>query len=313
MTISTTWKRTKEILLPGNWEIAGYIGDPARAHEIIATNHPRFVLEGPMGKYWADPMIFRYDGRTAVLFEEYVHSEQTAYIVAQELNERGEKIGVARRVTSDPWHMSFPHCVEIHGELYLVPESIQRGAVIAYRCKSFPFDWEPHIVLLERMNGADPTLHLEGDVVYLTMSEHGGGGPDNRGRLSVFWCAAEAFPNAIWHRVPTGQGTRGRNAGPLFRSQGQLIRPAQLSIDSYGEKVSLREVTLLSREGYDEREVAMVEPVSRRFSHYHTLSSAGDLFVIDRKRIGLGPVVKAQAGRVQRAVASMRFASRFGL
>lgn len=306
MAVTASLHRLQELLLPGNWEIAGFLGEPRRAHEIVTTHPPAFVLEGPFGSYWADPMLYRHGGRTAVLFEEYLHGRKMAHLVAQEIDDRGRAIGEARRIVADPWYMSFPHCVEVNGTLYLIPETTQIGRLIGYPCRAFPFDWAPHVVLFDGLDGADTTLHVEGDTVYLLTSERGGGGPDDRGALSVYRCETAGFPHAPWTPVPIGERVRGRNAGPLFRCGAGWIRPAQVSIHSYGEKVRLCEVTRLSPQGYDEREIGLIEPVGGSVSHYHTLSSLGDLFVIDRKRVGLGPLLKAHTGRLQRVIARAR-------
>jgi hypothetical protein len=95
--------RIRDLALPGNWEIAGYVGDPMRAHEIVATTPPAFVLEGPVGTYFADPILYRYDGRCALLFEEYLHGTKMARLVAQEIDERGRKIGEPRQIVHDDW------------------------------------------------------------------------------------------------------------------------------------------------------------------------------------------------------------------
>jgi hypothetical protein len=298
--------RIRDLALPGNWEIAGYVGDPMRAHEIVANTPPAFVFEGPVGTYYADPILYRHHGRCALLFEEYVHSDRMARLFAQEIDERGGKIGEPQQIVREDWYMSFPYVAEVNGVLYLIPETSQKGSITAYPCRKFPFDWDPHIMLFEGMNGADTTLHVDGDTVYLLTSEKGGGGPDNRGALSVYWCEAAGFPNAPWSPVPVGSGVRGRNAGALFHSGNSLIRPSQISIYSYGEKMSLRAVRRIGRDGYDEQEIGLIEPIGSTMSHYHTLSSMGDLFVIDRKRIGLRPAIKAHIGRLQRMVANAR-------
>jgi hypothetical protein len=101
-------------------------------------------------------------------------------------------------------------------------------------------------------------------------------------------------------------GAGGRNAGPPFRrADGRWIRPAQVSSDSYGERIALFEIERIGTDGYREIEVGAIRPTGPGVTHLHTLSSIDGLFAIDRRRIGFRPSINAQIGRLIRLSAHL--------
>lgn len=294
------FRRLREFCLPGNWEIAGYFGDYMSAQEIIATSKPVIVLQGPTRSYYADPIVFQHEGRVAVFFEEYVHTQRKGRIIAQELDHNGCAVGPPVPIIPEPWHMSFPCLSVINGTLYLLPECAESRSIRAYPCITFPFVWGRPYILMTGIDGVDTVLIPSDETLYLVTSERGGGGVDDRGAVSVFSCSASKFPEGAWERVPVDKGAGGRNAGPPVRTPLGWIRPAQISIESYGEKISLRVITSLEPTYFADREIGVVCATEGWVTNLHTISASHGFFVIDRKRIGLRPTFKAHVGRILR-------------
>src|SRR2546427_811422 len=75
-------------------------------------------------------------------------------------------------------------------------------------------------------------------------------------------------------------------AGPPFRFDGDLCRPAQDCSETYGGSVVLNRIVRLTTTEFREEQVAIVSPFrdGPRRQGIHTLSSVGDRTLVDGKR-----------------------------
>ncbi|NNE08100.1 MAG: hypothetical protein HKN20_06015, partial [Gemmatimonadetes bacterium] len=88
-------------------------------------------------------------------------------------------------------------------------------------------------------------------------------------------------------RFPVKSSLHGsRMAGAFFHENGKLFRPAQNAVARYGGSVLLYEVVSLTPNEYREVEVREILPDPRSpFGRaFHTVSTAGDLTVVDGMR-----------------------------
>ena len=82
-----------------------------------------------------------------------------------------------------------------------------------------------------------------------------------------------------------------RSAGPLFWSDGKLIRPAQDCSKTYGGGVMLNAITQLDRDGFSETSLRLLQPSAEEYPHgLHTLCPAGDVTIVDGKRWAVQPL-----------------------
>jgi hypothetical protein len=168
-----------------------------------------------------------------------------------------------------------------------VPESKGNRTIEAYRCRQFPYVWEPAEVLMSDVEAVDATLLEHGGRWWLfaNMIENPGGSSWDE----LFLFSAESPLSTRWkpHRKNpiVSDVARSRPAGPIFERDGRLYRPSQNSSRCYGYALNLNEITELSDRNYSERVVRTVEPNwDRRIYATHTYSSEHGLTLIDGMR-----------------------------
>ena len=81
-----------------------------------------------------------------------------------------------------------------------------------------------------------------------------------------------------------------RPAGPLFRTEGRLIRPSQDCTQTYGGAIVLNAITRLDRHDFSEQPVRRLAPMGDYPDGLHTLCPAGDVTIIDGKRWAFHPL-----------------------
>jgi hypothetical protein len=242
-----------------------------------------WIPEQRTAGYMADPFVATWQGKTAILVEDYDEPSNRGTISALERVGSGWKL---HRDVIDPGvHASYPFLLEHDGNLYCIPETWQARRVEAWRCVEFPTRWERSAVLIEGVPAVDST------VLY------------HEGRWWLFATRRDDEPDTklhLWHAEgPLGPWTphklnpvkidvsSSRPAGPPFVLNGELYRPAQDCSTSYGSAVVLNRVRALGDEGLDEEPLGPLEmPGGPYASGTHTLSNGGGLWVVDGRRYG---------------------------
>ena len=85
---------------------------------------------------------------------------------------------------------------------------------------------------------------------------------------------------------PIASGAAGaRSAGGIMSWDHRLIRPSQDSRGSYGRRICLSEILLMTRDDFRERPAGVLQPnEANGFVGLHTVSRARDLTIIDLLR-----------------------------
>jgi len=239
-------------------------------------------LVPPKDRTWADPFVLEKNGRHFVFFEELPFATGKAHIAMLEL-ERGKPAGKPVRVLERPYHLSYPFLVEEEGELYMIPESAQAGAVELYRCVDFPLRWRLERRLIEDVRLVDATLHRERDRWWMFANAAAPGARVFDDELHLYSAPSLAGDWQPHPRNPVKSDARSsRPAGRLYTDNGALYRPAQICVPLYGAGLSINRVLRLSPTEYAERQVARILPATERgILGIHTLNRAGDLTVVD--------------------------------
>jgi hypothetical protein len=198
--------------------------------------------------YVADPFVVWSGGRGWMLFE-----------IKNRATRRGE-IGLAVHdgagwsyrgsVLREPYHLSYPYVFEWEGDHFLIPESLEPGAIRLYRAGSFPERWV-HEADLIRGRFADPSIVRYADRWWMFVC------PESfRDVLRLFHADRLEGP---WHEHPrspviAGDARRARPAGRILVWDDRLFRFAQDCALSYGTAVRAFEITQLSERCYSEVE-----------------------------------------------------------
>jgi hypothetical protein len=211
----------------------------------------------PAHAFWADPFLWRRDGRLFVFFEEFPYAAGRGRISALELDARGRPMGEAIAVLEEPCHLSYPFLFELDGELYMMPEKMAAGRLDVYRCREFPHRWIKARTLIEGMKIADANLiEHEGRWWLLCAARH------RRSRIGETLAAfyADHPLSRHWsahpHNPLVRDFSRGRPGGRVLRDgEGRLLRPSQDCVRRYGYGLGINEITHLSTSGYAERRI----------------------------------------------------------
>src|SRR5262249_13428675 len=138
-------KRAGERLGPRSrqhWRLATRIGHPRPLDGQGPVDMSGFrVHESPKGHFYADPFVVEYQGKNWLFFEDFLYVRRKGVLACAELLPDGS-LSAARVVLERPYHLSYPCVFEADGALYMIPESLDNGAVDLYRCASFPDRWE---------------------------------------------------------------------------------------------------------------------------------------------------------------------------
>ena len=181
-------------------------------------------------------------------------------------------------------HASYPQLIEHDGAIYCIPETLAQRRVQLFRATAFPYRWVADTVLLENFAGADATVCRHEDRWWLFVGNHD---DQDEAKLFIFHAADLRGPWLPHAANPVKCDLRSaRPAGPLFRLDGALYRPAQDCSVTYGGAVVLNRIDRLTPEHFSERPVRRLAPATKGpYPHgLHTLSGAGNLTLVDGKR-----------------------------
>ena len=243
-------------------------------------------LPQPKGEYRADPFLFEMDGQKYVFFESWNGRGSSGRIFAGILD--GSDIRDIQPLDFGDIHLSYPYVFAHGGDIYMVPETHERKRVEVWRCTQFPVKWELHATALQGKSPADTMILQHKGEWWLLTSLCTGSILDHCMELHAFRIDGPDLGKVEPHRLNPVviDTTRGRNGGRPFLSEGKLIRPAQSSDHGlYGYGLRLMEITQLSLDEFEEREIRRIEPVpGRSTTGCHHVDISGDLFILDARR-----------------------------
>lgn len=274
------YRRLRDRRLEERWNVGAARIDAA---EILAGKPVRGVrwMPGVSNGWLADPIALAENGSVRVLCERMDLRKGKAHICT--LTFDGDAWTEPSHAIDSGTHASYPYVFRHGDAVYCIPETYEANAVRLYRAKSFPSSWEHVATLLENVAAVDSTVfEHEGRLwLFCTLAQ------TSATRLYAYHAADLLGPWQPHARNPIKIDVRGsRPAGPPFRHDGQLYRPAQDSSRSYGGRVAIQRVVTLSPNEFEETMHAYVEPDPSGPFHegLHTISFAGPYCIIDGKR-----------------------------
>ena len=278
--------KTASIRLMSRGRPAGWFVAVRSSPELFRTRRDGFVPQSfhdvpvPRGSQMADPFVVEDKGRHWLFVEEVPAGAAKGHLSVMELRKDGASSAPVR-ILEKPYHLSYPFVFCDQGEFFMLPETAGNCTIELYRAIKFPFEWKLHKVLFSNVRAVDTTpLFLDGIWYLLTTSARHGD------ETFLFWSKTL---DGDWHYHPRNpicsDVRRARGAGPLFRSQGALIRPAQDCSVRYGYAIALNRVLKISPTDYAEELIEVIYPKWRPgLLGTHTLSSNEAFEAIDGLR-----------------------------
>jgi hypothetical protein len=225
-------------------------------------------------------------GRHYVFFEEHPFDSPTAHISVLEIDAKGAVVeGSVRPVLRRDYHLSYPSVFRWQGAWYMMPETLSRHHVEAYRAVRFPDAWEPVGPVLEGIDAVDATV-AEIDGRWWLFAGVRIPGATEATALHLYHGPSPLGPWTPHRRNPARVDVRGaRPAGRLFRHGARWYRPGQDGAPRYGSATIVHRIDELTPARYRETAVSRVDPTWRPgLRGTHTLNAAGGLTVVDALR-----------------------------
>jgi hypothetical protein len=268
------WKRTRLWGLERWWRESFTVS--------LADGAGREAALRPAGWcYYADPFLWRRDGRIFLFVEQFLYGANRGRIACLEIGD-DLSAGPAAPVLDLGVHASFPFLFAYRDQLFMVPETCEARAVDLFVCERFPDRWRLARRLLYGLDAADSVLFPWQGRWWLLTSvrlEQGTGRhleihfTDDP--LSGDWRAHPVNARRLYADAPHGSH---RNAGAPLIEGDTLLRPVQMSRRHYGEGMAMMRIDRLTPEEFSESRIE--HAVTDRLGGHH-VSWAGGLMARD--------------------------------
>ncbi|XP_077253112.1 glucosamine inositolphosphorylceramide transferase 1-like [Tasmannia lanceolata] len=306
----------------GSWSIGVFYGEspfalkPIESKNVWKEGSAAWPVANPVvtcasasdagfpSNFVADPFLF-IQGDTLYLFFETKNSVtlQGDIGVARSIDKGAtwKHLGIA---LDEEWHLSYPYVFRYLGQIYMMPESSQKGELRLYRALEFPLQWTLDRVILKKPLVDSVIIDYNG-MYWLFGSDFSRFGTKKNGELEIWHSTSPLGPWKSHKQNPiynTDKSFGARNAGRPFVYNGNLYRMGQDCGQTYGRRVRVFKVDVLTKDEYNEVEVplGMIEPEKGRNAwngaRYHhldaqQLSSGEWIGVMDGDRVPSGDSV----------------------
>jgi hypothetical protein len=185
--------------------------------------------------------------------------------IALAVSQDGFKWKYERVVLDEPYTLSFPHVFFWNGDFYMVPEARASQSIRIYRANPFPLRWTFVQTLVEGEAFRDSVVFEYEETWWLyTLAGEGKG-------LKLYFADSPLDP---WTEHPKSPIIRQnpdlvRPGGNVIVRGDRIIRYAQDSFPYYGNQLWAIEVTLLTREHYQEHRIGDT-PILKGFDNWNT-------------------------------------------
>jgi len=231
-------------------------------------------------RYFADGFALRENSRLLLVFEDYDYRTRKAVLSTSWFTERESLFTEPVKLHEEPWHLSYPFLFRYEGQIWCLPESVSHGAVELYKLDPANGKLLHHRTLLSGVSAADPTLVFHQNHWYLFFT------PAHATNVELhIWHSETLDGPFVPHELNPVKAdiSNSRPAGPFFTLDGILYRPAQDCSHTYGGRVVINEVKLLTESEFLEMQVTSLRP-PEGYTGLHTISFAGDYLFFDCKK-----------------------------
>lgn len=198
----------------------------------------------------ADPFLFVYNDTLYLFYEHLTRWFGTGRICmrsTRDLKSWTDEI----EVLSEPFHLSFPNVFEENGKVYMLPETGEDKSITLYEAVDDTLsNWRKVKKLME---GGEPwydsAIYKKDNKWYLFT-----GKDDNTQQVQHLFISDSLLgPYEEHPKSPIALGRDcGRNAGTIIEHHGELFRPVQVCVNSYGEQTNVMEIMAIDPLQYKE-------------------------------------------------------------
>lgn len=198
----------------------------------------------------ADPFLFVRNGTLYLFYEKLTHWFGTGRICmrsTRDLKTWTDEVDVL----VEPFHLSFPYVFEEDGKVYMLPETGGDKSISLYEAEDETLTcWHRVAKLMENEEPWYDTVIQKKDGKYYLFTCH----DDEVRQVQHLYVADSLFGPYTEHPAsPIAEGRdRGRNAGSIIEHDGELYRPVQVCVNSYGEQTSIMKIETITEKDYKE-------------------------------------------------------------
>jgi len=242
-----------------------------------------YTVIPPKDRIYADPFLFNYQEEVYVFFEEMTHKEGMGFISCGKIvNNNFQYMG---KVLETDFHMSFPFVFRNDDKIYMIPESSQSMKLSIYECTKFPLEWTKKIDLLNEGFMYDSVIFKYKNIFWLFTTIKRAFLSDSADELHLYF--NEDLISTEWKSHPQNpivtDVSNARMAGSIYIKDDKIIRPSQDCSRTYGEKIHLNEILILTKIEYREKLLDTIseENFSLNIRNVHTMNRIKNIQVYD--------------------------------
>ncbi len=266
----------RKFFIAGSWQMAFRVNE---SHWPFDYNKPFIPIPNDENYWYADPLLFEDAGRVFLFCEAFNKGEQKGELAVLEWN--NGKWMKPTVIISNNYHMSYPGVFKNNEKFYMIPESAECGKLELYMSNDFPYKWEKRCNIIDKVSFADPTVfEYEGTLYVYVWDETGGVYRGRVLRLNIDENRCEEVTTLSYSK------NIARPAGPILKTNGKMVRPAQNSKRLYGESIFWYELHR-GLYGFDEKVIDELDAKQVKVDGFegekriHTFSSCSNIEVID--------------------------------
>jgi hypothetical protein len=229
--------------------------DPFHLRETHAIVNPVLTakdIDDVDASFIADPFIIHEENKWYMFFEVMNKASGNGDIgLAESLD--GIAWNYRQIVLDEAFHLSYPHVFSDGSSYFMVPESNRQQEIRLYKATDFPLVWHYEATLLKGLNFTDSTLFQYDDRWWLFTEAD----PIGDGTLQFYhseklvgpWVAHPLSP------IVSGDENIARPAGKVLFYQNRLFRVAQDDWPTYGNRIRIFQIDVLTVTDYIEHEL----------------------------------------------------------
>jgi hypothetical protein len=257
--------------LTGLWSIGLYGGrSPLTLNPLPQVSNPVLTYQhvtDVSAAFVADPFMVCRGGAWYMFFEVF-NAEKHRGEIGCAFSDDGLRWNYLQIVLREEFHLSYPCVFSSESTYYMIPETLALGSIHLYEAVHFPEAWSRVGTLIEG-ECADPTIFYRNGLWSLfACTNH-----RRHDTLSLFQATHLTGPWQEHPRSPIIKGSKrtGRPGGRVIQWDGRMIRYAQDCYPIYGSQVRALEITAMTADVYQEREVEESPILGAGFMNWNSL------------------------------------------
>lgn len=236
------------------WSIGIYVGpSPFDLAAPPGMNNPvltHMSVTDVAAKFVADPFMVRYEDIWYMFFE-VLNTQAGKGEIGLATSNNGFDWTYQQIVLAEAFHLSYPYVFAWRDEYYMVPETLQAGAVCLYKAAHFPTRWL-NMGRLFKGSYADPSIFQYDDRWWVFACST----PYQHDTLRLYVADDLMGPWQEHACSPIVQGNKhnARPSGRVLALNDRIVRFAQDCVPTYGNQLRAFEVSQLTSSVYIEQE-----------------------------------------------------------